>query len=166
MKFLWLVLLFVVTSTQAQKHLILLKSGSVVGRFPESSYIYLVMKDGSKKEGMIIELYEFYMITTRDTIQFNKIKKVGIPKDERKGIAPLFGSLLLAGGVLYFGIDQLNSSLGYNTSGVDSQVAKISAGLVLLGAPLVLIRPAYRRVNMGTYLRTIDYKSPFYNTSP
>lgn len=164
MKAWWFLVLFFTVSSHAQKHLILLKHGKVVGRFPESSYIYLILKDGRKKEGRIVELLEFAMMLSSDTVPFNKIKKVGIPKEERRGISPLFGSFLLVGGVVYFGIDQINSALGYNPPGVDQQVVKISAIMIAIGAPLVFIRPAYRRVNTDTFLRTIDYKSPFYNS--
>jgi hypothetical protein len=152
-------------TAQGQKQLVLLKRGKVVGNFPEGKYIYFILKDGTQSEGKIIELLEFSIITTNDTVPFNKIKKIKIPKGERKGIAPLFGGLLLAGGATYFAIDQINSALGYNPPGIDKQVAVSSAIMVTVGSALCFIRPHYRRINMGTYLRTVDYKSRFYKNS-
>ena len=155
-------LLLLGLSVQAQNQLVLLKRGKPVGNFPEGSYIYLQLKDGSRSEGHIVELLEFTIITSADTVPFIKIKKIGIPKDQRSGIASLFGGLLLAGGVVYFGIDMINSALGYNPPGIDAQVATTSAVMIGVGSVLSFIRPKYRRVNMGTFLRTVDYKSKFY----
>ncbi len=148
----------------AQKQLVLLKSGKPVGRYTEGDYIRFIMKDGSRREGKIIELLEFAVITTNDTVQYNKIHKVGIPKGQRSGIAPLFGGLLLVAGVTYVGIDLLNSALGYDPSGVDKSVVQASATMITVGSILFFIRPKYRRVNNGTFLRTVDYKSKFYKS--
>lgn len=151
-------------STLAQKQLVLLKNGQPVGRFTEGDYIRLIMKDGSRREGKIIELLEFSAITSNDTVQFNKIHKVGIPKNQRRGIAPLFGGLFLVAGVTYLGIDLVNSALGYNPEGVDKSVVQTSAAMIGVGSILFFIRPKYRRVNNGTFLRTVDYKSKFYKS--
>jgi hypothetical protein len=156
--------LFLAITASAQKQLVLLKRGNPIRHFTEGAYIHVIMKDGTRKEGVIIELSEFSMITTGDTIQFNKIHKVGIPKGQRRGIAPMLGGLLLAAGVVYFSIDMINSALGYNTAGIDPTVATRSAILVTVGGALFFIRPKYDRVNNGTFLRTVDYKSKFYKS--
>ncbi|MBL7847452.1 MAG: hypothetical protein JNL40_08295 [Cyclobacteriaceae bacterium] len=161
---LWPILLFLVVNSFAQKQLVLLKNGKPVGRFTEGEYIHFIMKDGSNREGKIVELMEFSVITSNDTVQFNKIHKIGIPKGQRRGIAPLFGGLLLGAGVTYLTIDLVNSALGYNTSGVDQDVVKASAVMISVGSILFFIRPKYRRVNEGTFLRTVDYKSKFYKS--
>ncbi len=158
------ILLLLAVSVQAQKQLVLLKRGKPVGNFPEGSYIYLQLKDGSRSEGHIVELLEFTLITSADTVPFIKIKKIGIPKGQRRGIAPLFGGLLLVGGAAYFGIDMINSALGHNPPGIDQQVATTSAVMVGVGSALSFIRPTYKRINMGTFLRTVDYKSKFYKS--
>jgi len=163
LRILFVVLLFSFTAS-AQKQLVLLKSGKPVGRFTEGEYIYVIMKDGTAREGMIIELLEFSVITSNDTIQFNKIHKVGIPKAERRGAAPLVGGLLFAGGAIYVGLDLVNSALGYNPEGVDRQVIVASATLMTVGSALIFIKRKYRRVNNGTFLRTVDYKSKFYKS--
>lgn len=156
-------LLLCSVSAVAQKQLILLRNDHVVGRFTEGEYLRAVMRDGSKREGIIIELHEFLAITSNDTIPFNKIDKIEIPKGKRRGISPLFGSLMLGIGVTLIGIDALNSATGHTASGgIDPQIAKTSAILIAAGSILVFIKPKYRRVNNGTFLRTIDYKSRWY----
>ena len=149
----------------AQKQLILLKNDRVVGRFTEGDYIRLLMKDGSHREGMIIELAEFTAITSNDTVAFNKIAKVGIPKGQRKGFAPIFGGLMLGVGITMLGLDAINSATGHTAKGgIDPQILQTSAILIGVGSALVFIKPKYRRVNNGTFLRTIDYKSRWYKS--
>ena len=155
-------LLLLSFTASAQKQLVLLQRGQPVQRFTEGEYIHFVMKDGSRKEGVIIELFEFSVITSNDTVPYNKVHKVGIPKDERRGLSKKFGFLFLVSGIAYLGIDLFNSATGYNTPGVDPQVVRVSATLIVVGSLLFFIRAKYRRVNQGVFLRTIDYKSPFY----
>lgn len=150
-------------SAVAQKQLILLRNDHVVGRFTEGEYLHVVMRDGSKREGVIIELLEFSAITSNDTVPFNKIEKVGIPKGRRRGFSPVFGGFMLAVGVTLIGFDALNSATGNTaTGGIDPKIAKTSATLIAAGSLLMFIKPKYTRVNNGTFLRTIDYKSRWY----
>lgn len=164
-------LLLITLSAQAQKQLVLLKNGKPVGRYIEGEYMYFIMKDETKREGKVIELYEFYAVIVNpvaplgvDTVQFNKIRKILIPKEERRGLSKKFGFLFLAGGVTYLTIDLINSAAGYNSPGVDPNVVKASAVLIGVGSLLYFIRPKWRVVNQGTFLRTIDYKSKFYKS--
>jgi len=160
-----LCLLICSVSAVAQKQLILLRNDHVVGRFTEGEYLRVVMKDGSKREGVIIELLEFSAVTSNDTVPYNKIDKVGIPKDQRRGIAPLLGGLMMAVGVTFIGVDALNSATGHTAKGgIDPQIAKTSAVLIAAGSLLMFIKPKYQRVNNGTFLRTIDYKSRWYKS--
>lgn len=148
----------------AQKQLALVGGGRAVRNFPEGSYIHLILKDGRQVEGHIVELMEFSMIMTGDTIGFNKIRKIGIPKGERKGFTTKFGRLLVAGGLMYVGIDQFNRAFGYINTGGEERVVKISIILIATGGLLMLIKPRYQKVNDGIFLRTVDYKSPFYRS--
>ena len=167
-----LFLLLIAFAAEAQKQLVLLKRGKPVGRYGEGEAIYVVMKDGRHLEGVIIELLEFSAVLSRidtvnlskvvDTVQFNKVHKVKIPKDERKGISPLFGGLLIASGAVFLGVDLINSAAGYNTEGVDKGVVQASAIMMGVGSLLVFIKAKYRRMNNGTFFRTVDNKSKFY----
>lgn len=152
-------------SAYAQKQLVLIRNDRVVGRFTEGDYIYLVMKDGSKREGKIIELQEFSAITSNDTVAFNKIGKVGIPKGQRRGVAPLLGGLLLVTGTAFLGLELLNSATGHTASGgVDPSLVKTSAILIGVGGALVFIKPKYHKLDGRIFLRTIDYKSRWYKS--
>ncbi|MBL7849916.1 MAG: hypothetical protein JNN04_03360 [Cyclobacteriaceae bacterium] len=171
--------LLILTSfaSQAQKQLVLLKNGKPVGRYVEGEYVYFVMKDGTQRQGAILELLEFAAIisvapkadTSRlvpvDTIHYIKTQKILIPKDERRGIAPLLGGLLATSGAVYLGLDLVNSALGYNPPGVDTGVVVTSAALMGVGSSLIFIRPKYRRVGNGTIMRTVEYGSKFYKGS-
>lgn len=156
-------LVFLSFVASAQKQLVLLQRGNLVQRFREGEYIHFIMKDGTRREGMIVELLEFSVITSNDTVQFIKIQKVGIPKEERKGVAKKFGSKILLAGILLYAFDAANAAIN-NSSGVDPGVAKVSAALIVVGSILTFVRPKWRRVNQGTFLRTVDYKSPFYKS--
>lgn len=158
-------------SASAQKQLVLLKNGKPVGRYVEGEYLYFIMKDGREKEGKVIELEEFFAVIVNptaplgvDTIHFNKIRKIQIPKEERRGLSKKFGFLLMAGGITYLGLDLINSAAGYNSAGVDKQVVTASAILIGVGSLLYFIKPKWRVVNQGTFLRTVDYKSKFYKS--
>lgn len=147
----------------AQKQLALIGGDRSVRNFPERSYINLILKDGRKVEGQILQLMEFSMITTRDTIPFNKIRKIGIPKGERKTLVSKLGVAMIGIGIFYVSVDQINRALGYTTnSDGEERVIRTSAFLVATGGILIWIKPKYQRVNAGIFLRTVDYKSPFY----
>jgi hypothetical protein len=161
----------------AQKQLVILKKGRPVGRYAEGEYVYFVMKDGSQKQGAIMELLEFAAVISlapkgdttsmvpMDTIHYIKTEKVLIPKDERRGIAPLLGGLLATSGAVYLGLDLVNSALGYNPAGVDTGVIVTSAVLMGVGSSLIFIRPKYHRIGNGTVMRTVDRDSKFYKRS-
>lgn len=146
----------------AQRQLVLVKRDRVLSTFFEGDYIRLILKNGQREEGRIIELAEFSMITSNDTVPFNKIKKVKKQKGQRGGVMTGVGGFLFAAGILYIGIDQINSALGYNRKGLDPTVLNTSLILTATGAIMILMRPHYFRVNTGIFLRTIDRKSPLY----
>lgn len=147
----------------AQKQLALIGGDRSIRNFPEGSYISLILKDGTKIEGQILQLMEFSMITTNDTVPFNKIKKIGIPKGERKTLVSKIGVAMIGIGVIYVGVDQINRAFGYtrNPDG-EERVIRTSAILIATGGVLIWVKPKYQRVNAGIFLRTVDYKSRFY----
>ena len=150
----------------SQKQLIILKNGHVQARFTEGQYLRCVLKKNHRHtEGHIIELYDFHMITSSDTIQFKDILKVNIKKNRgparwSSGV----GGLLFLGGLIYLGVDQLNVAIGINSA---STPAEFYVPLMIsgVGAAMVFIRPKYKRINGIQYLQTIDYRSPFYQSA-
>jgi len=149
--------------TFAQKQLVVLKNVRVQAAFKEGEYLRMVLKKKHRHaEGHIIELYDFFMITSNDTIQFKDILKINIKKHRgpvrwKNGV----GGLLFLGGLLYLTIDQLNVAIGINSSASPEEVY-IPLAVSGVGAAMVFIRPKYKRLNGIQYLQTVDYRSPFY----
>lgn len=148
---------------QAQKQLVLFKNGNAKARFAEGQYIRLVLKKGHRHaEGHIVELNDFSMITSNDTISFKEILKIDIRRQHEKSFLNTLGGFSLALGVMYIGLDRLNNITGYNNTPLSSSVWVPSAILAGTGITLILIHPHYARVNGINYLQTVNYSSPFY----
>ena len=143
----------------AQKQVVFILHGDVVARFSEGEVFKCRLKNGKKKTGFIVELSEFSMITSTDTIPFRSIAKIkGIPQPKWK---QRIGGLMMIVGYGYVALDQLNVALGYNPPGFDNADWNgIKIGTV--GALILLIKPQFQRLRPGTSIRTIDYHSPFY----
>ncbi len=145
----------------AQKQLIFMRKGEIVARYTEGDNFQCVLKNKKQKGGYIVELEDFRMVTSNDTINFLSIAKIDSrrqrPINVRKGI----GGFLFLGGIMYMGADQVNSALGYATPGWDKADwgALIGAGV---GAGILFIRPKYEKLRPGTIIRAIDHRSPFY----
>lgn len=152
------------TNTFAQKELLILKRGQVVASFKEGDYLRIVLKkDHRHSEGHIVELYDYHMITSSDTIQFKDILKINIKKHRggpeiNRGI----GGLLFLGGILYIGLDRLNNAIGVTNNSLDNSVLYPSLIATSAGAAMIFIRSKYVRLDGITYLKTVDYTSPFY----
>src|ERR1043165_5453064 len=136
--------LLLLTSCQlySQKQLLIIKKGKVRAHFNEGDYMRFVLKKKHRHaEGHIIELYDFHMITSYDTVQFKDILKVNVKKHR----APArwsggVGGFLFAGGLVYLAVDQLNVAIGINEK---SSPAEIYVPLIVsgVGAAMVGIRP-------------------------
>jgi len=147
----------------SQKQVVLLDRGTVVGRYAEGQYFRCVLKKNHRHvEGHIVELNDFAMITTNDTIKFHDILKVDIHKHRPFQWSSGVGGLLFLGGILYFTVDRANAAIGVNSNDIPQSVWLPSALLTAAGAALIFIRPRYIRVNTGVFLHTVDYTSPYY----
>ena len=145
----------------AQKQLVFLHHGTVIARFSEGSNFKCVLKNRLRKSGFIVELNDFSMITSNDTIRFQSIAKLDSRSQHRTTVNSGLGGLLLLGGLGYLAVDGINKALGYNSGGFDTvdRNALIVAGV---GAAILFIKPRYQRLKPGTVIRTVDYKSPYY----
>jgi hypothetical protein len=157
---LFLVLLVVSsTSSQAQKQLIFIYRGDVIARFTEGDNFRFRMKSGRKVGGFIVEMNDYSMVTSNDTLQYLSIGRIrGLSRTRtNKGIS----GLLFLGGLGYLAIDNLNKALGYNKGGWDNGdwTALTMAGV---GSAMIFIKPRYTRLKPGTIVRSIDYRSPYY----
>src|SRR5258708_12702842 len=159
--FLGIVCLCFSTHLFSQKQLIILKNGHVQARFTEGQYLRCVLKKNHRHtEGHIIELYDFHMITSSDTIQFKDILKVNIKKNRgparwNSGV----GGLLFVGGLIYLGVDQLNVAIGINAA---STPAEFYVPLMIsgAGAAMAFITPKHKLLNVTHNLQTKNYRSP------
>lgn len=127
----------------------------------EGNYFKCVLKDHQHKEGVIVELNEFSMITSQDTIEFRSIAKMDIKENRKINVRRGIGGLLFIGGLGFIAVDQINGAFGYSPQGWDNsdQTALIIAGL---GAAKLFIKPRYKKLRPGTVIRTVDYRSPYY----
>jgi hypothetical protein len=145
----------------AQKHLIFLKHETVIARFVEGEYFKCVLKNKKKKQGYILELTEFSMITTAyDTIPFHAIAKVETKKIRSHRVGGV-GGFMLIGGLGYIALDQLNSLIG-STKGEFNSSYITALSVSAAGAALLFIKPKYTKVKRGVVMRTVVYRSLYY----
>jgi len=141
-----------------------MKNGNVRAAFKEGEYIRFVLKkDHRHTEGHIVELYDFYMITSNDTVKYKDIYKINIKK--HRGPARTsngIGGLLFLGGIVYLAVDQLNVASGVNAQNDTPAEWIIPIAAIGVGAAMIFIRPKYMKINGIQYLQMVDYASPFY----
>ncbi len=149
-------------ASHAQKQLVFLQGDHVVLRFTEGDRFVFKLTNGKKVEGYITELRDFSLITSAlDTISFLQIRKVGLRGQRQQSFLKKVGALLVGGGLGYVAIDQANVLFGSSKSGFDES-NQIALGVAGAGILALLIKPKYKRVGRGTAIRTVDYKSPYY----
>ncbi len=148
----------------SQKQLVILKNGKVRASFKEGEYLHFVLKKGHRHaEGHIVELYDFSMITSNDTVNFKDILKINIKK--HRGPARTtngIGGLLFLGGIVYLAVDQLNVAIGVNAQNDTPAEWIVPIAVIGVGAAMIFIRPKYMSITGIQYLQTVDYTSPFY----
>jgi hypothetical protein len=150
-----------ISSLFSQKQLVFLKHGNVVARFSEGSYFKCILRDGKHKEGVILKLDEFSMITSLETISFQSIGKMDIKSQHHFNVQSGIGGLFFLGGIIYLVVDGANKALGYTTGGFD-QGDTYALGFAAAGAAIVFIKPRYLRLSDAVIIRTIDRDSPYY----
>jgi len=156
--------LFSSNFTFSQKQLIIMKNGHVRASFKEGEYLRFVLKkDHRHAEGHIVELNDFSMITSNDTVKFKDILKINIKKHRGPArTANGIGGLLFLGGIVYLAVDQLNVASGINAQNDTPAEWIVPIAAIGVGAAMIFIRPKYMRINGIQYLQTVDYASPFY----
>jgi len=141
-----------------------MKNGHVRASFQEGEYLRFVLKKGHRHaEGHIVELNDFSMITSNDTVNLRDIHKINIKK--HRGPARTsngIGGFLFLGGIVYLAVDQLNVATGVNAQNETPAEWLVPLAAIGVGAAMIFIRPRYARLNGIQYLKTVDYTSPFY----
>ena len=148
----------------SQKQLVVLKNGKVRAWFKEGQYVRFVLKKNHRHaEGHIVELSDFSMITSNDTVKFKDIQKINIKKHRGSAaVSTGIGGLLFLGGIVYMAVDQLNVAAGINEQNNTAAEWIVPIACIGVGAAVIFIRPKYLQLNGIQYLQTVDYTSPFY----
>jgi hypothetical protein len=158
------VLLLPTTYCYAQEQLVLLYHEKELARFKEGSVItYKLKKSKDYMTSLILEIREFTIITSFDTIPFNKIERVSLKGFPHKGLTSLFGTFFMAAGAGYFAIDQVNSVIVHGT-GYDNDPAVLKPSLILVGGGFIM-RQLYKRSQRIRYpgrLLMVTRGMPFY----
>jgi hypothetical protein len=145
----------------AQRQLVLLSGDHVVFRFRRGDNFHSKL-DGQKQEhwGFLVEINEFNMITSQDTIDFRKIDKVLVPG---KPMTKRLGRKLVTAGVGLFVIDQLNITLiQHNKPNLDSKVWKTSALIASAGVPMLFFKKNWKKIGRGSKLISVGRDSRYY----
>lgn len=162
--YLFLILLsfFIATHSSAQKQVVFLQKGNVIARFTEGERFKFLVKNHHWKEGYITELTDFSMITSAlDTISFLSIEKISTKSIKRVNITSGLGGAMFVAGLGFIALNQINSWVGSTKGGFDDSSGKALA-VAGVGAALIFIKPKYKRISRGVTIRTVDYRSPFF----
>jgi hypothetical protein len=145
----------------AQKQLILLNRETVILRLnPGDEFIISLKGDKRKLNSYINNLFDTAVMLHKTLIPFHKIDKIYF---KHSSFANRFGRWLVFGGVAYFLIDQFNTVVVQgDKASLDEDVTTVSAGMVAVGLPLMLIKKRYQRVGRKYRLMVVEEGSPFY----
>jgi hypothetical protein len=145
----------------AQKQLILLNRETVILRLnPGDEFIISLKGNKRKLNSYINNLFDTAVMVHKTLIPFHKIDKIYF---KHSSFANRFGRWLVVGGVAYFLIDQFNTVIVQgDKASLDEDVTTVSAGMVAVGLPLMLIKKRYQRVGRKYRLMVVEEGSPFY----
>lgn len=145
----------------AQKQMVVIRNGIAVARFTEGGKFRFVLKDHQKKAGTIVELTEYSVITTSDTIPYQSIRGFDRKNYFRVNIMRDVGAVLFYGGLIYLAADMLYGAFKDEKIEFDqSDRAALVAGGV--GAVILFVKSPYRHVGKKMVIRTVDHTSPYY----
>jgi hypothetical protein len=148
-------------SAFGQRQVILMSGDEVVHRFRKGDpFRVKLVDDKTEYWGYLVEINEFSVITSRDTIGLRGIKKVLLPGKPRiHGL----GIKLITAGVGLFIIDQLNYGvLQGNDPNIDSGVAIASIAIVAAALPMALTKKNWAKPKGRLRLISVGRDSRFY----
>ena len=147
---------------EAQRQLVLVSRRNIINRFMEGETFRTKWRDDKKEHwGFIVEINEFAIVTSQDTINLNDIKQVLLPG---KPLINKIGKTLITIGVVYLFIDQFNWVVvqGHDPS-MDDSVWKPASILVGAGIPLLFFNKKWIRIKRGVHLVSVDKDSRLYS---
>jgi hypothetical protein len=145
----------------AQRQLVLVSGDKVVYRFTKGDNFKSKLKSEKTEHwGFLVEISEFSIITSQDTIELKKIRKVLLPG---RPLPHKIGVTLVKVGVGLFVIDQVNQTLiQHNDFNIDTGIAKTSIALAGAGLPLLLFKKNWKKLEGGMRLMSVGRDSRFY----
>jgi hypothetical protein len=153
------------TATYSQKQLVLLKGQDVLLRLNPGDDIRFKIK-GQKQiiHSYVNNLLDGRLVTHRDTFLFANIERIYFHRPLRINV---WGGTMMAGGILLFGIDQLNNSgIHGEEMTLDQGVTTASIALVGVGLPLLLVKKKSQKLTYKYRLLTVAEGSAFYRPDP
>jgi hypothetical protein len=150
----------VVSTTQ----LVLLNRERILARYKPGMVITYKLKHYPEfVTSLIIEIRDFSIVTSFDTIPFEKISRISLKGQPHKGITSLFGSLFFAAGIAYFAVDQINSVIVHG-AGYDNDPSVWQPALIMVGTGLILkqIYKRSQRIRYPAKLLAVKPGSHFY----
>ena len=148
-----------------QKQLVLLRNERVVKRFyPGDDFIFKLKGSKTIKRSYVNYLSDTAIVTHRDTIAFHRIDRIYFNYEM---FSNRLGAKLIAAGVVLMLFDQLNVVLiQHDKPRLDPGISRVSAGFVIVGLPMVLIRKKSQKMTFKYHLLTVKKSSPFYMPDP
>jgi hypothetical protein len=146
---------------QGQKQLVLLNREKVIMRFNPGDEFTISLKGEKKKwDSYINNLFDTAVVVHKTIVPLHKIDKIYFT---HTGLVNLIGKFLVVGGVGYFVIDQFNTVIVQgDKASIDEGVATVSASMVAVGLPMMLIKKKFQRIGGRYRLMTVEEGSPFY----
>jgi hypothetical protein len=154
-------LIFATNFGLAQKQLVLLSGEKIMLRLnPGDEFIISLKGEKQKINSYINNLFDTAVVLHKTIVPLHKIDKVYF---KHSAFINRFGKFLVVGGVAYFVIDQFNTVVvrGDDAS-LDESVTAVSATMVAVGLPMMLIKKRYQKLGRRYRLIVVEEGSPFY----
>lgn len=149
----------------SQKQLVLLKGEKVVLRlYPGDEIVLKTRNSNTIKRSYVNNLFDNAVMTHHDTIPFSQIDRIYFAQDRFYNKA---GRKLVAGGVLLFLIDQLNTVVvQHQDARIDRGISMVSLSMVVVGLPMALLKKKSQKIGYKYRLMTAKKGSVFYEADP
>ena len=149
-------------SAHGQKQLVLLRHQKVLMRFnPGDQFVISLKGEKQKKiDSYVNNLFDTAVMVHRTLIPIHKIDRIYF---QQSGLLNLVGKFLVIGGAAYFLIDQFNVVVvNGEKANLDEEVTVVSASMVAVGLPMMLIKKKSQRIGGKYRLLMVEKGSPFY----
>jgi len=153
--------LFTLQFAMAQKQFVLLKKEKVILRLnPGDEFVFSLKGSKNIQRSYVNNLFDTAVMVHKTVIPFQKIDKVYFT---RSNFGNVVGGLLVAGGIGYFLIDQINVVIvNGDKASLNDNVTTTSIAMVGVGLPMMLIKKKHQRIGGKYKLLTVKEGSPFY----